>query len=135
MTMLLLLEDDLGCLTKPELRYSVGGGGGYVYYLEGRTATTFEYWKCQLTSDLISRMASRLKDKELLALVAIAKHVIALGTKCKHLSGDEMVKIITSIEIAHIARFDRKLMYAKANPQLLLEAKADLRDKKSATAE
>jgi len=130
--MLLLLEDDLDTLSRAKVRSTAArSGDGYVCYLESPYDKVYDYWMYQLLSNVVARMANRLKDNELLAIVAIAKRVAELGQECKRLSGHDIAAIICTIECAHVARFERKLLHARANPQFLLEAKAELREKKT----
>lgn len=130
--MLMLFEKDLQSLLRADFDYTYGNNVRFSH-LRGSCVAIFEYWKQHLLSETVTQATVLMKEKELLALIAIARKVIDLGLQCRLLSGSQTAHIVTVIEAAHVVRFERKLTYARSNPQLLLEAKAELREKKALT--
>lgn len=124
-----LLETDLSALVNSRIAWRDGRP-----YIEGSSVKAY-YWIRVLTSSGRSQIVYEMNEKETLLFVAIARRVIALGLEARDLSGDQVACIIETIEMAHVARFERKLMHIKASPQLLIEAEAELRDKKALTKE
>jgi hypothetical protein len=126
-----LLQRDLNRLSS--LDYHWTNDSKKYHNLSDAQASIVNYWTLAHL-----RIDDCLKDEEYLLLVQLLKRILEImvqgaygGGKWLNATDKTARTIIETIESAHVARFERKLKHAKANPQLLLEAKAQIREKKA----
>jgi hypothetical protein len=125
------LQSDRAVLAHLETAYSRNTGRDY-YYLSSVQTNTINYWRDRvMDTSVAKKMVEHMTEKELTALLALWKRIADIDAFNNKVDMPYLEKFMILTELMLEARFERRLTYLRAQPQLLLEAKAELRAKRS----
>lgn len=130
-----LLERDLACLEahSPTQIWN-RSAGRHDWEVPSVMARTYWYWTEWLASERIARVLAdtEVKESDLLLLSAIARRVLAIMLQTQNMNVRTPERIAATIEAIQIARFERKVLHLRANPQLLIEVRDEVKAKRKA---
>lgn len=136
MKLLAFLTSDLAVLKSVREVYNRNTGRNQ-YDVESRHQSTISYWRDRIMnkSFVENLLDENLTEKELFTLIEIGKQIAHIDAFNDRVNSSYLSRYMEIVECLHSNRFDRRLAYLRSEPQLLLEAKAELRKKKSAEPE